>query len=189
MIRFILLFCLFFIHIAGSAQAPAFQRQGFFWGGAVGAGVLHLTGATASEPRQAALSFPNLKFGFMVSERTAVALYLPGTVYRYRGEGRRRERGFEAIVPSVQHWWADRWWALAGGGLGLDAPAFYDIDGAEERKFYFGGAGVVAVGYELWRRKRFALDVQLRAQYNDVTVREGRQRGWGGTVLVGVNLY
>ncbi len=87
----------------------------------------------------------------MITPRTALLLCLPGTVYRYKWSERERDRGFEAIVPAVQFWPCDRFWLLAGAGLGMDAPAFYDIKNEAERKFYFGGAALAGAGYQIFQ--------------------------------------
>lgn len=125
----------------------------------------------------------------MISPRTALLLYLPGTVYAYKNEGRERDRGFESIVPAVQYWVGDLLWLLGGVGLGLDAPAFYDIKEETERKFYFGTAALAGVGYELWRKGRFALDLQGRVHYGNAKLPKGRRDGLAFSLLVGFNFY
>ncbi len=167
----------------------AFERKGFVFGAAVGAGAISLSSDLIGDENQIGATFPNLKFGAMVSPKTALVLLLPGTVYHYKWGGRERDRGFEGFFPSVQYWAKDRWWLLGGAGLGMDAPAFYDIKDETERKFYFGPAAVVGTGYELWRRGRFALDVQGRAQFGSIAAPEGRRNGLIFNVLVGVNWY
>lgn len=167
----------------------AFERQGFVFGAAAGAGTISLSSDLIGNESQVGATFPNLKFGAMVSPKTAVVLLLPGTIYRYKWGGRERDRGFEGFFPSVQYWAKDCWWLLGGAGLGMDAPAFYDIKDETERKFHFGPAGIVGTGYELWRRGRFALDVQCRAQFGRIEAPEGRRNGVAFNLLVGVNWY
>jgi len=168
---------------------PSVGRKGFVFGAAVGAGSVSLSSDLIGDARQVGISFPNLKFGAMLNPKTAAVLLLPGSVYRYKWAGRERSRGFEGFFPSIQYWARDRWWLLGGVGLGMDAPAFYDIKDETERKFYFGPAAVAGTGYELWRRGRFALDVQGRAQFGSVSAPEGRRNGLVFNLLVGVNWY
>jgi hypothetical protein len=178
----------FILPLLAFGQQP-FERKGFIFGTAFGGGAIALSSDLIGEDAQFGGTFPNLKSGAMVSPKTAVVLLLPGTVYRYKWGERERDRGFEGFFPSVQYWVKDRWWLLGGTGLGMDAPAFYDIKDASERKFYFGPAAVVGTGYELWRRGRFALDLQGRAQFGSIATPEGQRKGMAFSLLVGVNWY
>ena len=164
-------------------------RKGFIFGAAAGMSSVSLSSDLIGSNHQFGLSFPNLKFGWMVAPKTAVAVLLPGSVYQYKWSDRSRDRGFEGIVPSVQHWVKDRWWLLGGAGLGMDAPAFYDIKDETERKFHFGAAGVAATGFEIWRHGRFALDLQARIHAGFAKAPEGARRGAAFSVLVGFNWY
>jgi len=130
-----------------------------------------------------------MKIGMMLNDRTALMLFLPGSVYSYSRIGRKRDRGFEGIVPTVQYWPTNRLWINAGIGLGMDAPAFYDIKDESERKFYFGGAALMSCGYEVWQGKRSAIDVQLRLHGGNSKQPEGRVTGISGELLCGFNLY
>jgi hypothetical protein len=187
-----LIFLLTSIAIVGHAQNNSesnFERKGFVFGASLGASYMSLN--FHSHPRQTEMSasFPNIKAGAMISSRTALLLVLPGSIYTYDIEGRSRDRGFEGIVPSVQYWFSDRWWVLGGIGLGMDAPAFYDIESEDERKFYFGTALIAGVGYEVWRERKFALDVQSRIHLGTASRPEGKFRGTAFDVLVGFNWY
>lgn len=166
-----------------------FQRKGLVLGGAAGISSIRMSTPSHADEHQMGLSLPNLKIGYMVSPRTALLVYLPGTVYSFNQEGRERDRGFEGILPSVQYWAGDRLWLLAGVGLGLDAPAFYDIKEASERKFYFGSAALAGLGYEFWRKRRFALDVQGRLHYGNAKLPEGKRDGLAFSLLLGFNFY
>jgi len=171
------------------SQETTNNRNGWIFGTAVGASVLHLS--TSGLPTEIApsISFPNFKIGKMITKRTAILLYLPGSIYTYKGVGRQRDRGFEGIIPAAQYWVTPRWWVLGGVGLTLDAPAFYDIKGEDEHKFYFGPSVLAATGYELWRKGNFALDLQVRMHYGYSIIPEGKRTGMAGTTLVGFNWY
>ncbi len=137
----------------------------------------------------ATASFPNFKIGSMISENTALLLYLPGSVYNYTLSGRTRDRGFEGIIPSVQHWTNDRIWLLAGIGISMDAPAFYDIKSKDERKFYFGYGVIAAAGYEIWIKGRFVVDIQARMHYGEVKFDNLNENGLAANFLLGINWY
>ena len=182
-----LLFC-----VVLQAQNPGptrFARTGIVVGVAMGASSIQQSATSFSAEQQLGLTFPNIKLGTMISSRTALLLYLPGTVYTYNKEGRKRDRGFEGIVPSVQFWATDRFWLLGGAGLGMDAPAFYDIKDKTERKFYFGTAALAGLGYEIWRKKRFAVDIQGRVHYGRIKFPTERHEGLAFSLLLGFNIY
>lgn len=164
-------------------------RKGFVFGTAAGVSSLRLSGRNIGNETQAGLSFPNFKIGTMVGDRTALLMYLPGSIYAHKREGRQRDRGFEGILPSVQYWVKNRWWLLGGAGLAMDAPAFYDIQEDSERKFYFGAGMIAGAGYEIWQGRRSALDVQLRAHYGSVKRPEDRLNGYAFSLLLGFNWY
>lgn len=172
------------------AQTTEVERKGFFWGAAAGAGVLSLHVGDTLAFSGGGASFPNLRVGTMIGRRTAVLLLLPGTVYAWRLSGRTRDRGFEGVVPMLQYWPANRWWVSAGAGLGMDAPAFYDIKDSTERKFWIGGALIAASGWELWQQQHFVLDLQARIHANvGLNHPAGTARGTALSLLVGVNWY
>lgn len=150
----------------GDAAPGGEPRRRLVVGAAVGGGTLHLTGRGVAPGTRGAVSLPNLRIGYRLSSRTALVVALPGSLYRYRGDGagdRPRYRGFEAVVPSVQRWTGDRWWVSGGVGLALDSPAFFDVRGASEGRFHAGPAASVAAGYALRRRGRVVWDVEARA--------------------------
>lgn len=188
-IQVLLLLCFCFSATAQTPNTKPFERKGFVFGGAIGISSLQLSSSSISEAKQVGLSFPNFKFGTMVSPRMAILLSLPGTVYQYKWGDRQRDRGFEGILPSVQYWLLDRLWLLGGAGLGLDAPAFYDIKEASERKFYFGTAALAGAGYEVLRRGRFVLDMQGRVHFGSINAPEGRRNGLAFNLMFGFNFY
>jgi hypothetical protein len=170
-------------------EKKVFERKGFVLGFATGVSSLRLSFPSMPAQTEASLSFPNIKIGAMLSKRTALLLYLPGSIYTFKEEGRERDRGFEGIIPSVQFWLKDRWWVLGGVGLGVDAPAFYDIQDEDERKFYFGSSVIAGTGYEVWRKGKFALDVQARVHYGSINHPQGTMEGLAFNFLVGLNWY
>jgi hypothetical protein len=168
-------------------------RSGWLLGLSVGGSIQELERDGVSLGRRGGVSLPNLKVGRMVSENTALLVLLPGTLYPHDGDTgspRKRDRGFEGIVPSVQQWVGDRVWLLVGAGVGLDAPVFYDIKTEAERKYYFGRAAVGGFGVEVLQSRRRTLDLQTRAHLGAVTVADGvRQRGYAVSVLIGMNVF
>jgi hypothetical protein len=166
------------------------QRNGFNVGVAAGAGLLTLHVPGESKPRKSAEpSFPNIQLGWMIGPKTAITLYLPGTLYKNTWNGRPRDRGFEGIIPGVQYWVTERWWVAGGVGFGLDAPAFYDIKNEDERKFHFGYGCLFSSGYEFWQTSHFSMDARVRLHYNNVPVPEGRLSGFSANALLGVSWW
>lgn len=185
-----LFFCGFlFGTSAQTLSEKTLERKGFIFGTSVGLSTLKLNFTGQPTQRNISLSLPNFKVGAMISKRTALVLYLPGTIYTYKLEGRQRDRGFEAIIPSVQYWLKDRFWLLGGVGIGMDAPVFYDIKDETERVFYFGSAAIAGVGYELWHNKKMALDLQSRVHYGTANFPDGKRDGLAFSFLVGLNWY
>jgi hypothetical protein len=183
------LLCLAVAGLLPALVAAEEPRHGLFFGAAAGPAVIQMHGPSSDAGWSGSASFPNFKLGWMLSDRLGVALYLPGTIYRYEGTGRPRDRGFEAAMASVQAWASTRWWVLAGAGLGLDAPAFYDVKSPDEGKYYPGLGAALGTGYEVWRRRSFALDLQARVHVGRNALPEGIARGRALDLLVGVNWY
>lgn len=185
-----IIICLLFFFISNlHGQETNEAKRKFFIGGAAGLSQLNLKSAGYQSGDETSLSFPNFKVGMMLSEQMAILLYLPGSLYTFNHEGRSRDRGFEAILPSVQHWLGDRVWVLAGIGIGMDAPAFYDIKSPEERKFHFGWATAGALGFEFLRKEHFVFDIQARGHYGSINLDNGSMQGLAFSVLLGVNLW
>ncbi len=170
-------------------EKTTITRSGFCFSLSAGISTVHLQYPTREISNQITGSFPNMKIGMMLNDKTALMLSLPGSVYSYSRSGRQRDRGFEGIVPTVQYWPTSRLWINAGLGLGMDAPAFYDIKDESERKFYFGGAALLSCGYEVWQGKRTAFDLQLRLHAGNSKQSEGIVTGISGELLFGFNLY
>lgn len=183
------LFSLVLLPAVLAAQTEPKPRSGFVFAAAAGASALNLHAPAQPAEVFVNASAPNFKIGWMVNKRTALLLCLPGSLYKQKADGRQRDRGFEGFVPSVQHWITPRCWILGGAGAGMDAPAFYDIKNESERKFYFGAAALAATGFELWKRNTFAVDVQARVHYGNISLPAGRLSGTAFSLLVGINWY
>jgi len=172
----------------GSAQNQ-FERKGFIFGTAFGGTLVNLKYSNQADYSEMSVSFPNFKLGGMLNKRMAVLLYLPGSLYTYRDTEREHQRGFEAIMPSIQYWVKYRWWVSAGVGLAMDAPAFYDIKTKSDRKFYFGASTALATGYELWRKGQFIIDIQGRVHYGSANINGSARNGLAYTIVLGLNWY
>jgi hypothetical protein len=183
------LFCLWLFSATLGAQTVQPARSGFVFAAAAGVSALRLHAPAQPSETFVNASAPNFKIGWMVNERTALLLYLPGSLYKLKTDGRTRDRGFEGFVPSVQYWFTPRCWILGGAGAGMDAPAFYDIKNETERKFYFGAAALAATGFDVYKRNTFAVDVQARLHYGTANLPNGRQSGTAFSLLIGINWY
>lgn len=183
-------FAVIFFTLSALAQAqPTFERKGLILGASLGVSSIEMQFGNEAAQSETGLSLPNIKIGAMLGERTAILLYLPGNIYRYDKRGRSRDRGLEGIIPSLQYCPGKAWWVQAGAGLMMDAPAFYDIREEEEAKFYFGGAGYLSTGYELWRKGNMALDLQARVYTGKAKGPEGDIKGRAISLLLGINWY
>ncbi|MDX2173062.1 MAG: hypothetical protein SFY56_08080 [Bacteroidota bacterium] len=186
---FILLLTFYNLVYSQSSENKLVNRKGFVFGFALGASYVNLSRPGFANHQEISGSMPNFKFGMMLNNKTALNLYLPGSLYKYKISGRERDRGFEGITITMQYWLKDRWWLMGGGGVCMDAPAFYDIKDSTERKFYFGATIIAGTGYELWRKGKFALDIQSRVQYGYTNEFYGMKKGLALNILVGFNWY
>ncbi len=183
--RFISLLIFLFQFTFLFGQTP--QKGDFMVGAAIGFSTLNLDSENYQSGNKTGLSFPNIKIGKMISDKTALLIYLPGTVYDFENAERDRQRGFEAVLLSAQYWIQNRAWVMGGIGLGLDAPAFYDIKTAEERNFNIGYAAAAAVGFDVLKFNKSVIDIQGRVHYGSIDVEEERLKGTAFSILVGYN--
>lgn len=162
------------------------ERKGFLIGFGLGAGILTLNYNNTIQS-SFSTTLPNIKVGWMLNKRMALMLTLPGATYKYQG----KDRGFEGIIIAGQYWIKDKWWFMGGTGLTFDAPAFYTVSDTHNAKFYTGiPAFTFASGYEIWRKSRFALDIQYRVFWGQSILPNNHQRqGISNMFIVGFNWY
>jgi len=136
-------------------------RDGFIFEFSLGGGVISIEdseGLQTFDKSQGAISFPELKFGYMLNDKLAVTLSMPGNIYEFQDN----DRHFGGFIPSVQYWVKDRWWIHGGIGLAIDSPALYDIKDDVNEDWNFGCAVIASTGYEFYKKKNFALNVQSK---------------------------
>lgn len=162
------------------------ERKGFVIGLGVGAGTLALnTNDTTNLTFSGSL--PNIKIGYMINSELALLAMLPGATYKYKGN----DRGFEGITLAAQYWFKNNWSVLGGAGLTFDAPAFYTVKDIQSADFHIGFPSVMAgIGYEVWRKGRFALDLQYRIFIGKSDLENnGHRRGVSNMLIIGFNWY
>ncbi|WP_306013430.1 MULTISPECIES: hypothetical protein [unclassified Allomuricauda] len=141
--------------------ATTTQRDGFIFEFVVGGGIIGIedsAGIQTFDKSQGTFVFPDLKFGHMLNEKLAITLSFAGNIYEFQDS----DRNFGGFIPSVQYWVKDRWWILGGIGLAIDSPALYDIKENVNDDWNFGCAVMASTGYEIYKRKNFALNVQSK---------------------------
>jgi hypothetical protein len=144
-----------------STNETIFKRDGFMFEFSLGGGVIGVEdsqGIQTFDKSQGALSFPELKFGYMLNDNLAITASMPGMIYQFNNN----DRHFGGFIPSVQYWVKDRWWIHGGVGLAIDSPALYDIKDNVNDDWNFGCAVMASTGYEFYKKKNFALNVQSK---------------------------
>ena len=137
------------------------QRDGFIIEFSVGGGLISLEDSAdiqTFDKSQGTFSFPDLKLGYMLNEKLAITAAMPGNIYEFQDN----DRHFGGFIPSLQYWVKDRWWIHGGIGLAIDAPALYDIEDDINDDWNFGCAVMASTGYEIYKKKNFALNVQSK---------------------------
>ena len=137
------------------------KRDGFIFEFSLGGGVISIEdseGLQTFDKSQGAISFPELKFGYMLNDKLALTLSMPGNIYEFQDY----DRHFGGFIPSVQYWVKDRWWIHGGVGLAIDSPALYDIKDNVNDDWNFGCAVMASTGYEIYKKNSFALNVQSK---------------------------
>lgn len=137
------------------------KRDGFIFEFSLGGGVISIEdseGLQTFDKAQGAISFPELKFGYMLNDKLALTLSMPGNIYEFQDN----DRHFGGFIPSVQYWVKDRWWIHGGVGLAIDSPALYDIKDNVNDDWNFGCAVMASTGYEIYKKNNFALNVQSK---------------------------
>ena len=143
-----------------STNETNYQRDGFIFEIGLGGGVISLEdseGIQTFDKSQGTFVFPDLKFGHMLNEKLAITVSLPGNIYEFQDN----DRHFGGFIPSVQYWVKDRWWIHGGIGLAIDGPALYDINDDND-DWNFGCAVMASTGYEIYKKKNFALNLQSK---------------------------
>lgn len=139
----------------------SFNREGFMFEFGLGGGIISIedsAGLQSFDDAQGAGTFPELKFGYMLNNRLAITVSAPGMIYTINDN----DRHFGGIIPAVQYWVKDRWWIHGGAGLAIDSPALYDIEDNVNDDWNTGIAVMVSTGYEVYRKNKFALNVQSK---------------------------
>jgi len=146
-----------------NAQSDAISsssRTGFVFEFSIGTGIIALednAGIQTFDDPQGAISFPELKFGYMLNNKLALTASTVGMIYEFQ----ENDRHFGGLIPSVQYWVSDNWWIHGGAGLAIDSPALYDVTD-ENENVNFGFAAMASVGYEVFKRKNFAVNIQTK---------------------------
>lgn len=165
------------------------DRKGFLFGAS--AGLAHSNIRVSSSTQSNTDLGLNWKVGYMIRPNLAVLINGSASIYDYTLSGRARKRDFGGIFPSAQYWVADKIWILGGGGIGTDAPVFYDlkVENIEETKYHSGIGAISSIGYEVYRKKNFALDVQARLNFSGVDLPVDKAKGFTTALLLGFNFY
>jgi hypothetical protein len=140
---------------------PITQREGFMFEFTVGGGIISIedsAGIQTFDESQGTFVFPDIKLGYMLNEKLAITVSMPGNIYKFQDN----DRNFGGLIPSVQYWVKDKWWIHGGIGLAIDSPALYDIKDDLNDDWNFGTAVMVSSGYEMYKKKNFALNVQSK---------------------------
>jgi hypothetical protein len=136
-------------------------RDGFIFEFVAGGGIISIedsAGIQTFDKAQGTFVFPDLKFGYMLNERLAITVAMPGNIYEFQDN----DRHFGGFIPSLQYWLKDRWWIHGGIGLAIDSPALYDIKDNVNDDWNFGCAVMASTGYEIYKKKNFALNIQSK---------------------------
>jgi hypothetical protein len=133
----------------------------------------------------------NWKTGYMLNPKLALLLNGVVSIYEYDLSDRKRLRDFGGVFFSTQYFVSNKLWILGGVGIGTDAPVFYDLktENTIETKYYSGIGVISSVGYEIYRKNNFALDLQARINYSSVNLPIGRTNGFTTALLLGINFY
>lgn len=147
--------------ITFSQSNPDTKRDGLIFEFGLGGGVISIEdsqGIQTFDKAQGGISFPELKLGYMLNDNLAIALALPGMIYNFQDN----DRHFGSFIPSLQYWVKDRWWIHGGVGLAIDSPALYDIKDNINDDWNYGTAVMASTGYEVYKKKNFALNIQSK---------------------------
>jgi hypothetical protein len=129
------------------------------------------------------------KLGYMINTKFGLVLNGAVSIYEYDLSDRKRLRDFGGLFASGQYFVSDKIWILGGLGIGTDAPVFFDLkpENEIETKYYSGYGAISSVGYELFRFKKFAIDLQARFNYSNVKLPIGDTNGLSSALLLGIS--
>jgi len=93
------------------------------------------------------------------------------------------------MTASLQYWLSDNYWIMGGAGLAMDMTPFYKVKEFSEADFYFGPAITFATGYEIWKKRKYTIDVQARilAGKNNIDGMNRSQMAFD--IMIGFNVY
>lgn len=165
------------------------QRKGLVFGTSIGIANSNLNYPTKNQ-NNTNLAI-NWKVGYMLNPKLALLVNGAVSIYEYDLTDRKRLRDFGGVFASAQYFITDKFWALGGVGIGTDAPVFYDLnpENTVETKYYSGIGAISSIGYEIFRKRNFALDLQARMNYSSVNLPIGKTNGFTTALLIGINLY
>ena len=180
--------CIFGLTAFGQTKNEM-QRKGLLFG--LSAGIANSNLTFPNEKQNNTNLALNWKVGYMLNPKLAILLNGAVSIYEYDLTDRKRLRDFGGVFASAQYFVKDKFWLLGGVGIGTDAPVFYDLkpENTVETKYYSGLGLVSSVGYEIYRKKNFALDVQARINYSSVALPIGKTKGFTTALLLGINFY
>lgn len=181
--KFIIIALTFFT-LTAQAQQDSTYREGFVIGFGIGGGVISIADTRSEinfDKAQGGFGFPNLKLGFMINERLAFLVRTSGLTYEFED----KDRSMDAITPSIQFWIKDKWWINGGFGLAMDMPAFYDVNDYKDEDWNFGCALTASTGYEVLKRRNFAMDLQANLMLGRTFLGDDEFRD-GATFLLGI---
>ncbi len=165
------------------------NRKGFMFGVSSGIANSRLSFRTTNQ-NDINLAL-NWKMGYVLNPKLTVLINGAVSVYQYDLSDRERLRDFGGVFASAQYFVSNKFWTLGGVGVGTDAPVFYDINPEKTNETnYYSGIGIISgAGYEVYRKKNFAIDVQARLNYGSVKLSIGRTNGFTTALLIGINFY
>lgn len=185
----VLLFSLAISLTAKAQSKNEIQRKGLVFGFSTGIANSNLNFPTKNQ-NNTNLAI-NWKAGYMLNPKFALLLNGVVSIYEYDLTDRKRLRDFGGVFASAQYFVTDKFWVLGGIGIGTDAPVFYDVKPANtvETEYYSGLGLVSSVGYDVYRKKNFAIDLQARINYSNVNLPIGKTNGCTTALLLGINFY
>jgi hypothetical protein len=176
--------------LTGASQSEnTIHRKGILFG--FSAGVANSTLSFPSTTQNHTNLALNWKLGYMVRPKIGVLLNGAVSIYEYNLSDRKRLRDFGGVFLSTQYFLNDKVWVLGGIGIGTDAPVFYDVQPEQkiETEYYKGFGLISSIGYEIWKKKNFAIDLQGRLNYSSVDLPIGKNNGFTASILLGITIY